>query len=132
MAKAKQQERECKYTIEPFGHRLKVILSDDVHASYVGLGLGGADPHTDMNACIVFTTEDDGLTYMLLNFTASPGTVAHESWHVVYRMLKGLGAKLENEVVAYHLGDLVRKITDFQLDTKKMLKARKAKGRKAR
>lgn len=124
--KTKKLEREWKYCIEPFGHRLKVILTSDVRATHKALGFGDGI-HTDMAACIVYHTSDDGLTYMLLNFKAGPGTVAHESWHVVRRMLRGLGAKLENETVAYHLGDLVKKITDFQIDTRKMLRR---KGRK--
>lgn len=126
----KSQEREFCHIIEPFGHRLKVILTADLKASYRALEVTDDDLHSDATACIVYTTSDDGLTYMLLNFNAGAGTIAHESWHVIYRMLKGLGAKLDNETVAYHLGDLVRKITEFQLDTRKMLKERRAKERK--
>lgn len=40
----------------------------------------------------------------------SAGTIAHEAWHVIHRMLKFCGAEIDNETVAYHLGYLVDKI----------------------
>lgn len=41
------------------------------------------------------------------------GTIAHESWHCVRRLLMLMGAELENEVVAYHLGYLVTELHKF-------------------
>lgn len=35
------------------------------------------------------------------------GTIAHECFHAVWRMFKWMGAKPNNEIMAYHLGYLV-------------------------
>jgi hypothetical protein len=42
------------------------------------------------------------------------GTIAHESWHAILNMLVRVGADLDNEVVAYHLGYLVDEIVKLK------------------
>jgi len=53
------------------------------------------------------------VAFIFLRPKASPGTVAHESWHAVRYMLRWACADLEEEVVAYYLGYLVNKIWWF-------------------
>jgi hypothetical protein len=49
-------------------------------------------------------------SFIFFKGNPNPGTIVHESWHVVRRMLEYYGIELDNEVVAYHLGYLVRNI----------------------
>ena len=51
-------------------------------------------------------------SFIFLKEGVSPGTIAHESWHVVRRMMNYMDVELDNEVVAYHLGHLVDKICE--------------------
>ncbi len=130
MARAKRQMEIGKtFTLEPFEQNVKVILTDCVHRSYKGLeiNVGAPDLSPLVTALVCGIDKNSGLVYLLLNFDAGAGTVAHEAWHVVHHMMTRVGAELDNEVVAYHLAYLVRSITGFQIDTRKKLKL---KGRK--
>lgn len=56
---------------------------------------------------------EESISYVFLRPRASPGTVAHESWHVLVHMWEGLGIELDHESMAYHLGYLVDKIDRY-------------------
>jgi hypothetical protein len=56
---------------------------------------------------------DETFSFIFFQHDASAGTIAHEAWHVVSRMLKLLGVEPDGEVVAYHLGYLVNQIFKF-------------------
>ena len=56
-------------------------------------------------------------SHIVLPFDSSIGTVVHECWHAVYRIMKSIGAELENEVVAYTLGWLTELVTGFLYST---------------
>ena len=60
-------------------------------------GLHSYNKHTPGQSAIFFTPD------------SSIGVIAHEIFHALWAMFKYIGAKLENEVVAYHLS--------FTLDT---------------
>ena len=63
---------------------------------------------------IAIHCKDEGRSFVFLKHNASAGNVAHESWHVVRRMMNWLGVDLDNEAVAYHLGYLVNRIVEAQ------------------
>jgi hypothetical protein len=54
----------------------------------------------------------EGLSWILLRHDPKISTIVHETFHVVWRIMEHIGAKFENEVMAYHLGYIVEKITD--------------------
>lgn len=58
--------------------------------------------------------DDDLKSFIFLTSDSDAGTVAHEAWHCVSRMLEASGAELDDEVVAYHLGYLVRRIQTWR------------------
>lgn len=72
------------------------------------LGIDLTDTHA-----IAVHVEDTGVSMIFLPYNASVGTIAHESYHAVRRMLKYVGAKMDNETVAHHLGYLTQKIFNF-------------------
>ena len=59
-------------------------------------------------------TELAGGGILYIQKEASYGTLAHECWHAVHHMLARVGAGLDEEVVAYHLGYLVDKVLEFR------------------
>jgi hypothetical protein len=61
------------------------------------------------------TTVYDGgqVCFIFLKPSVSIGTIAHEAWHATRYMLKRVGAKLDSEVVAYHLGYITDKSFQF-------------------
>lgn len=50
------------------------------------------------------------MSFIFLKPNVSNGTIAHESWHAIQNLFECVGAELENEMVAYHLGFLVDQI----------------------
>lgn len=59
--------------------------------------------HDQEPDCHIFLTKD-----------TSEGVVAHEVFHAIWRMFKYLGAKMENEVFAYHLSYTLDKINEWK------------------
>ena len=56
---------------------------------------------------------DYSTSFLLFGENPSVGTIAHEVWHTVRHMLvEWVGAGLDNEVVAYHLGYLTQQVYD--------------------
>ena len=62
---------------------------------------------------ITVSVEDDGISYIFLKHNSSVNTIAHESWHVVHRMMSFMGVGMESETIAYHLGYMVEHIFKF-------------------
>lgn len=65
-------------------------------------------------ACFITKRSAPLSGWLIFNRSPSVEDVAHESFHCVYHLMKTVGAALEDEVVAYHLGYLVRKIHAFK------------------
>ncbi len=51
-----------------------------------------------------------GLSVIYLTHKAGAGTIAHECWHCVFRMMQWIGAGTENEIIAYTLDYLVNQV----------------------
>lgn len=56
---------------------------------------------------------DEPQSFVFLPYNATPGAIAHESWHVIRNMMKWAGIELDSETCAYHLGYLVQKVYKF-------------------
>lgn len=54
------------------------------------------------------------MSFIFLKHDCDAGDIAHESWHVIKRMMEYFGVQIGNETVAYHIGYLVNKITKFK------------------
>lgn len=64
---------------------------------------------TGTMACAIHI-DNEGFSFLFLPYKCSPGVVAHESWHVIRRMAEWVGAELDNEMIAYHLGYLTDEV----------------------
>jgi hypothetical protein len=67
----------------------------------------------DFTGGLVVHNVDEPFSFLFLPYNASVGTIAHESWHVVKRMMNFTGVELDSETCAYHIGFLVDKIFRF-------------------
>lgn len=65
------------------------------------------------------TVHENWASYMFLRPRTTPGTIAHESLHVIAEIADKTGMKLDDENVAYHLGYLVDKIDGYVKGRKK-------------
>lgn len=100
------------------GHyQVHIELSSNIRAALKkykqteNVNMDDDDEDTDALAIHV---KNVSFSYIFLPHNARPGTIAHESWHVVRRMFEHVGADLEDEMVAYHIGYLVDQIVKMQ------------------
>ena len=70
-------------------------------------------PNDGTTHAITVHAHDEPFTFVFLPYNVSIGTIAHESWHVIRRMMGYCDIELDSETVAYHLGYLVNKIFLF-------------------
>lgn len=74
-----------------------------------------SEPPTSVSESDAFTkTSDYGYATIHLRPNSPIGDIAHESYHAISGLMRWLGAKHEDEVIAYHLGYLVDKIVEFK------------------
>ena len=100
--------------------KVRVILTENL-ANSAGQRIGGCSLDGSADAACYNTK--NGWSYMFLNPQADEGTIAHESWHIIFEIMDYVGAKIENEVVAYHLGYLINKIHTFKKEVSHAQKA---------
>lgn len=56
----------------------------------------------------------EGLAWLFFNYKTTPGIIAHEAHHAVYRMMEWIGAKsVDQEIFAYHAEHIVDKVWNF-------------------
>ena len=106
--------RKAHFTFPVFNYyTVRVVVAPDTNAALAG--------YRDLKEFVekgrsrearVFSSNSHHC-YMFLPSGASVRTIAHECWHVVKTMMDYTGIKLENEVVAYHMGYLTQKVYDF-------------------
>jgi hypothetical protein len=90
---------------------VKIVFCDDIHkeakrAKHVlPSDDGSEEAYTAINS--------SGCT-CVFNHTPDAETVAHEAYHAIVALLKFSGASAEEELVAYHLGYLVSRITKWR------------------
>jgi hypothetical protein len=110
--------RKTKIELPVFHWTVEVVITSQVlkYARHVGWR-GSKGEETTRGINMFF--DEDLTTAIVIQPDATAGTIAHEAWHSVYRMLTHMGAALDNETVAYHLGYLVEAITQFKRKPKK-------------
>lgn len=90
-----------------------VVFTDDYNAASKELNLEQpARPFGPTTEAVTFHEDGNGISYMFFHKKehVSIKSIVHESWHVIHRMLEYVGAEVDNETVAYHLGYLVEKV----------------------
>jgi hypothetical protein len=98
-----------------------VVFTDDIARSKKHRY--GNDRDCD-NAEAMHIPNVGGTSYLLFKYDAGPRIIAHECWHAVRGLLLWVGAELDNEVVAYHLGYLVGEVHKFSSAVKSSTKKR--------
>ena len=105
-----------------FGYRIGVVFSTHVPLTMKEYFSNFEGTEEDTEACHC-PFKNEGKALLFFPFTVAPGTIAHEAYHAVRRMLsyEGIGLyeaedddNLDNETVAYHLGYLVKEILKCQ------------------
>jgi hypothetical protein len=92
--------------------QVRLILTNDFSKS-AAARLGSTNREGGDAFC--FHVKGEGRSYIFLKLDSDEGTVVHECWHIVYRMLKWCGVvDMDDEIIAYHLDHLVEKVYEFK------------------
>ena len=110
MTRFKDYEKVIKFPVFA-DYRVHVIVTDDLQKSR-DARFDNAQSTEGLDACCCSVLNGHA-SCIFLQKEASSGTIAHEAWHAVYKMFRQIGAELEEEMVAYHLGYLVDEIMAF-------------------
>lgn len=97
------------------GYQVRVICARDVERTgkRLGIDLSGA------RAAFVTDTGHPRKGWIVFEAKPDEATIAHEASHAVRAIMRYAGAKVEDEVFAYHLDYLVDKIHRFLKKGKK-------------
>ncbi len=93
-------------------YRVHIVITDNLARSRKArYGTEGKSE----GAVALSSSSVDGHSHIFMKEDASAEIIAHESFHIIYRMFEYIGAdKMDNEIWAYHLGWLVGKVSEFQ------------------
>lgn len=119
-------ERRKTITFPAFlDYRVVIILTTDKKKTYEKfMKMSDVLPNDyNFTALHIFIGEEKTSYLIFTPKDSDPGTVAHECWHCLKQICSWLGAKVENELIAYHLGYLVNEVYSFiHKKTKKLKK----------
>lgn len=93
-------------------YRVYIIFAKDMKAAADDLKIEYSRDFFSDTGAACFHVKGQSNSYMFFTEKGNvhPADVAHEAWHVTRRLLDYVGAELDNETVAYHVGFLVRTI----------------------
>jgi hypothetical protein len=96
------------------GYKVKIVVTENV-SDFIEERFPSVADATGEGAAHIYEIGFE--SWIILPEDASISTIVHECWHCVHRIMKKIGAELENEVVAYTLGWLTEVATDFLYST---------------
>lgn len=110
--------KEKIFTIEfpVFDYELVVILSSDVMKSRTDRDEEVGEKFTGEPALALHSYNyHNPIAFLIFNeHDVTPGVIAHEASHAVYRLLEWIGAtERDEEVLAYHIEYIVDKVWNF-------------------
>jgi len=115
MKKQKKQskllkEYSKKITLDAFDYDVYVILTTDVRKSLKKRNVEDIENTGAYHVQI----KNKPISYIILPFPeTNVGYVVHELWHCIWAIHDYIGAKFENEIVAYLLSYLTRETVKF-------------------
>lgn len=105
-------QRKTRITIKLFNYVVHVVLSSDPNTARAKTRVLG-DWEQDDNLAALHCGTTDPVSYVFLPFQADIGLVVHESSHCFWRIMEFIGAKHEDEVMAYTIAHITRETCKF-------------------
>jgi hypothetical protein len=106
-------EHRKRIIIKPFPYTVYLIASNNVMESRnrynKRLGPYNGVPADGLHVCI----DNVPASWLFMDYQAPIGVVTHEVLHVLWRLFDYIGAKLEEEIMAYHIGNLTEEVCLF-------------------
>lgn len=90
-------------------YKVTVLFTRDIPKAAARLGVDASKA----DAAMTITETGTKRAYIVFPLKPDADTVAHEAYHAISAMLAWAGATPEEETVAYHIGYLVKHITEW-------------------
>ncbi len=105
-------EKKLKIAFPVFGYKLNVVITNsiDISRNKINSKVGVAKSNFEDCVGLHSHKETEPEAFIFITPFSTPGTIAHESSHAVYRMFEFYGLDFDDENFAYHLGFIVDKI----------------------
>lgn len=116
MLKTNPREKTKRLFFPVYDYYVEIIITDSVEDSrckrdyLIGHSLA---MHGGQLAGLHSFHPETPTSYIFLPLNAAPGTITHETFHCVLRMMTWIGSPVENENFAYHQGYIVNEINKF-------------------
>ena len=109
----KVKQNKYKIDLQPYPAQVLLILTDDVPEATRKYNQEKETDSTDL-AVFVYEVPDNGNYCLIINYKATPGSIAHEVNHLTTMFLHRLGVDIikNDEPNCYYIGFLVDKIWD--------------------
>lgn len=102
--------RKFKVIFPVLAHsEVRVEFTPDIEKSLKANRMTSDVSFEDEEACTIFF-DDKNVVFIFFRLHPTFGTIAHESWHAIRRLMEWAGIAIDSETVAYHLGYLVDQI----------------------
>jgi len=107
----KLKQNKFKINLDPYATPLQVILTDNVPEATRKYNQVKEIDDTDL-AVFIYNVPDDRQYCIILDYTATPGAIAHEANHLTTMMLTGCGVDIihNDEPNSYHISHIVDSI----------------------
>lgn len=107
--KVRTHRHKIKFPI--FGYEIRVSFVSSLKDEAVRMNADA--PGDDTAKAWTVLNSEHPYAHIVLQHDASAEIIAHESFHAIWALMTWAGAALEDEVVAYHLGHVVGRITKW-------------------
>lgn len=94
--------------------RIRVVSTNDFNKALKKFKHTRAFSELENTAAFNVHVENENLSYIFIHHKVELGTVAHEAYHAIERMLSLHDVEPRGEVIAYHLGYLIQEISNWQ------------------
>lgn len=95
-------------------YEIKVVSTNDFEKTFKRFKLP-FDEDDKTAGALTIHCQDEAISYIFIPYKVSLDLMVHEAYHAIRHMLLKHSVKIDdNEVVAYHLGYLVQKISDWR------------------
>lgn len=111
-----------------FYYKIEIVYTTTITVSRYRRNkyLGATDEDFSCYEGLASSSDKRGIGAIFFRPDSSIGTIAHECFHAIYRMMNYKEAGMDNETWAYHIDYLVQAAVDFKNECDKKEEKRKA------
>src|SRR5271165_4378844 len=108
------KEKTKQIVLNPFEYEVNIVITNSIEGSYIKREkIFGEKFESDGCIALHVWVRDEAISYIFLPYEADAGYIAHESFHCAWKIMEFIGARYENEIMAYTVGHITHQIDQF-------------------